>query len=236
MADGIAEMRRLTEEAIRAGAFGCTTSRTNAHKTTSDEMVPGRCAEINELTGIGPGLGAADAGTFGMNSDFEDEEAEFAWITRLGKETGRPIWFLLTDRPTDPPRWRRILAGVHAARDAGASVTAQVACRPVGVILGIATSLNPFAIRERYKPWEALPLSERLVRLRDPGVRRAIFDDRPSPALLSRFGPLVQLVAARWDRMYVMSDRPITSRGSRPAWLRLRRAKAARRTRSPMTI
>ena len=69
-------------------------------------------------------------------------------------------------------------------RDACASVTAQVACRPVGVILGIATSLNPFAIRERYKPWEALPLSERLVRLRDPGVRRAIFDDRPSPALL----------------------------------------------------
>ena len=152
---------------MRAGAFGSTTSRTNAHKTTSGEMVPGRCAEINELTGIGPGLGAADAGTFGMNSDFEDEEAEFAWITRL--ETGRPIWFLLTDRPTDRRRWRRILAGVHAARDAGASVTAQVAGCPVGVILGIATSLNPFAIRERYKPWEALPLSERLVRLRDPG-------------------------------------------------------------------
>ena len=81
------------------------------------------------------------------------------------------------------------------------------------MILGVTTSLNPFAIRERHKPWEALPLSERLVRLRDPGVRRAIFDDRPSPALLSRIGPLVQLVAARWDRMYVMSDRPITSRG-----------------------
>ena len=123
-ADDIAEMRRLTEEAVRAGAFGFTTSRTNAHKTTSGEMVPGRFAEIDELTGIGQGLGAAAAGTFGMNSDFEDEEAEFAWITRLGKETGRPIWFLLTDRPTDPPRRRRILAGVHAARDAGASVTA----------------------------------------------------------------------------------------------------------------
>ena len=208
MADGIAEMRRLTEEAIRAGAFGFTTSRTNAHKTTSGEMVPGRFAEINELTGIGPGLGAADAGTFGMNSDFEDEEAEFAWITRLGKETGRPIWFLLTDRPTDPPRWRRILAGVHAARDAGASVTAQVAGRPVGVILGFATSLNPFAIRERYKPIESLPLAQRLVRLRDPAVRRTILDDHPSPALLSRFGPLVQLVAGRWDRMYVMGDPP----------------------------
>jgi N-acyl-D-aspartate/D-glutamate deacylase len=112
----------------------------------------------------------------------------------------------LTDRPTDPPRWRRIMTTVHAARAEGVSVTAQVAGRPVGVILGVATSLNSFAIRERYKPWEALPLAERLVRLRDPAVRRAILDDRPSPALLSRFGPLVQLVAARWDRMYVMGD------------------------------
>ena len=93
-------------------------------------------------------------------------------------------------------------------RAEGVSVTAQVAGRPVGVILGVATSLNSFAIRERYKPWEALPLAERLVRLRDPAVRRAILDDRPSPALLSRFGPLVQLVAGRWDRMYVMGDPP----------------------------
>jgi N-acyl-D-aspartate/D-glutamate deacylase len=207
-AEDIAEMRRLTEEAVRAGAFGFTTSRTNAHKTTQGEMVPGRFAEIAELTGIGAGLGAARAGTFGMNSDFEDEEAEFAWITRLANETGRPVWFLLTDRPTDPQRWRRIMAGVHKARAAGASVTAQVAGRPVGVILGIATSLNPFAVRERYRPFESLPLAERLARLRDPAVRRAILDDRPSPALLSRFGPLVQFAAEKWDRMYVMGDPP----------------------------
>jgi N-acyl-D-aspartate/D-glutamate deacylase len=204
----IAEMRRLTEEAVRAGAFGFTTSRTNAHKTTQGEMVPGRFAEIDELTGIGSGLGAAGAGTFGMNSDFEDERAEFAWITRLGKATGRPVWFLLTDRPTEPQRWRRIMAGVHAARAEGASVTAQVAGRPVGVILGIATSLNPFAVRERYRPFEALPLPERLARLRDPAVRRSILDDQPSPALLSRFGPLVQLAAGQWDRMYLMGDPP----------------------------
>src|SRR5438270_8888157 len=103
-----------------------------------------------------------------------DETAEFAWITRLAKETGRPVWFLLTDRPTDPERWRRIMAGVHQARAAGASVTAQVAGRPVGVILGIATSLNPFAVRERYKSFEALPLSERFCCLRDPAARLAL--------------------------------------------------------------
>jgi N-acyl-D-amino-acid deacylase len=109
-AEDIALMRKLTEEAVRAGAFGFTTSRTNAHKTTQGEMVPGRFAEIAELTGIGSALAAAGAGAFGMNSDFEDEQAEFEWITELGVKTGRPVWFLLTDRPTDPERWRRIMA------------------------------------------------------------------------------------------------------------------------------
>ena len=206
--DDIALMRQLTREAVEAGAFGFTTSRTNAHKTTRGEMVPGRFAEIEELTGIGGGLGALGAGAFGMNSDFEDEAAEFQWITRLGLETRRPVWFLLTDRPTDPQRWRRIMAGVRHARAAGASVTAQIAGRPVGVILGIATSLNPFSIREQYRPFEALPLAGRLIRLRDPAVRRAILDDRPSPQLMGRLGPLVQLAASRWDRMYVMGDPP----------------------------
>jgi N-acyl-D-amino-acid deacylase len=207
-ADDIALMRKLTEEAVRAGAFGFTTSRTNAHKTTQGEMVPGRFAEIEELAAIGGGLGAVGAGTFGMNSDFEDEAGEFAWITKLGQRTGRPVWFLLTDRPTDPQRWRRIMKGVHQARSEGASVTAQIAGRPVGVILGIATSLNPFSIRERYKAFESLPLTNRLARLRDPAVRQAILEDGPSPALLNRLGPLIQLVATRWDRMYVMGNPP----------------------------
>ena len=73
-------------------------------------------------------------------------------------------------------------------------MTAQVAGRPVGVILGIATSLNPFAVREHYRPLEALPLPERLARLRDPVIRPRIIADRPSPALLKRYGPLVQFV------------------------------------------
>jgi N-acyl-D-amino-acid deacylase len=102
-----------------------------------DWLVPGRFAEIDELTGIGAGLGAARAGTFGMNSDFEDETAEFAWITRLAKETGRPVWFLLTDRPTDPERWRRIMAGVHQARAAGASVTVRDDTTPRGFAGGV---------------------------------------------------------------------------------------------------
>ena len=145
-----------------------------------------------------------------MNSDFEDEAAEFAMDhPARPSRPGRPVWFLLTDRPTDPAA----LAADHGRRAPGPrcavrSVTAQIAGRPVGVILGIDTSLNPFSIRERYKPLESLPLAERMARLRDPALRRAIIEDRPSAALMSRLGPLIQLVATRWDRMYVMGDPP----------------------------
>ena len=106
-----------------------------------------------------------------MNSDFEDEAREFAWMTRLSKETGRPVWFLLTDRPTDPERWRRLMRGVHQARAAGAHITAQVAGRPVGVILGHNTSMNPFTFRPAYRELDHLPAAERWARLRDPAVR-----------------------------------------------------------------
>jgi len=206
--DDIAEMSRLTEAAIRAGAFGFTTSRTYSHKTTAGELVPGHMAEEAELAGIGRALGAAGMGAFGMNSDFEDEGREFAWMTRLSKETGRPVWFLLTDRPTDPGRWRRLMQGVHGARSAGANITAQVAGRPVGVILGVATSLNPFSFRDSYRALDKLSAADRLARLRDPATRQRILTEAPSERELARMGQFIRFVATRWDRMFVMGDPP----------------------------
>jgi N-acyl-D-amino-acid deacylase len=206
--DDIDMMRRLTEEALRAGAFGFTTSRTYSHKTKTGELVPGHGAEELELTGIGRALGAVGAGAFGMNSDFADEAREFAWMTRLSKETGRPVWFLLTDRPTDPDRWRRLMRGVHQARAAGGHITAQVAGRPVGVILGHNTSMNPFTFRPAYRALDKLPAAERWARLRDPAVRAAILAEPPSEAELNRQGQFIRFVATGWDRMFVMGDPP----------------------------
>jgi N-acyl-D-amino-acid deacylase len=88
--DDIAEMRRLTIEALRAGAFGFTTSRTDLHKTPDGELMPSRNADDNELLGIGSALGVTGTGAFGMNSDFDDEEFELHWMRQLARETRRP--------------------------------------------------------------------------------------------------------------------------------------------------
>ena len=118
-ADDIAQMRQLTIEALRVGAFGFTTSRTDLHKTPDGELVPSRNADDLELLGIGSALGETGTGAFGMNSDFDDEDYELRWMRKLARETGRPVWFLLTDRFEDPQRWRRLMKAVHAARAEG---------------------------------------------------------------------------------------------------------------------
>jgi len=201
--EDIYQMRDLTAEAMAAGAFGFTTSRTNSHKTLAGEFVPGRYSEIQELTGIGACLSTFSYGAFGVNSDFDDEAGELQWMTDLAQETGRPTWFLLTDRPSEPGRWKRLLNGVHKARAAGANVTAQVACRPVGVLLGIDATLNPFTIRKAYDELRSLSGEERLLRMRDPAVREQILNGGVSRAVLGRLSPSRVRATTSWDRMFI---------------------------------
>ncbi len=227
--DDIAEMRRLTIEALNVGAFGFTTSRTDSHKTPDGELVPSRDADADELVGIGLALGAVGAGAFGMNSDFDDEAYELAWMTRVARETGRPVWFLLTDRYEDPERWRRLIKAVHRARADGLSFTAQIAGRPIGVMMGIGTALNPFTVRPSYKQIEILPLAEQRKRLRDPQMRRQILAETPSEAEVAKLAQFRQLVTTRWDKFFTMGNPP----DYEPAPEKSVAAIAAREGRSP---
>jgi N-acyl-D-amino-acid deacylase len=207
-ADDIAEMRRLTIEALRSGAFGFTTSRTDSHKTPAGDQVPSRDADDLELLGIGSALGVTGTGAFGMNSDFDDEEYELRWMRKLAKETGRPVWFLLTDRYEDPQRWRRLIKAVHEARAQGLPLTAQMAGRPIGVMMGIGTALNPFTVRPTYKKLESLPIEEQRRRLRDPEMRRKILAEKPSEAEVAKLAQFRQLITKRFDKFFVMGNPP----------------------------
>jgi N-acyl-D-aspartate/D-glutamate deacylase len=207
-AEDIEAMAGLAEEALRAGAVGFTTSRTDQHKTLAGDLVPGRYAEHEELIAIGKAMGRAGRGTFGMLSDFEDEAAEFRWLRQVAKDSGRPVWFLLTDRSYDPERWRRLMDGVRAARADKLPMFAQVAGRPVGLTLGLGTSLNPFGLREAFVEAAKLPPAEMLAKLRTPEMRRLILSQEASPRLLDVLPPLSRQIATRWDRMYPLGESP----------------------------
>ena len=143
-----------------------------------------------------------------MNSDFDDEAGELRWIADLAKQTGRPVWFLVTQNIKDPGRWRRLLDGIHKARAAGAPVTAQVACRPVGVLLGVGATLTPFSAREAYQELRGLSGEERLARMRDPGMRERILKSGDSEAAMNRLSPSRVRAITKWDRMYTFGPEP----------------------------
>jgi N-acyl-D-aspartate/D-glutamate deacylase len=170
-----------------------------------------------------------------MNSDFDDEEYELAWMTKLARETGRPVWFLLTDRYEDPARWRRLIKTVHEARANGLPLTAQIAGRPIGVMMGIGTALSPFTVRPSSREIERLSLDEQRARLRDPEVRRRILSEKPSEVEVAKLAQFRQLITTRWDKFFVWVTRRTTSRRQRKALPPSPLAKAARPTRLPMT-
>ncbi|ATE64186.1 N-acyl-D-amino-acid deacylase family protein [Rhizorhabdus dicambivorans] len=205
-AEDIAAMFRLTEEALRAGAFGFTTSRTQSHRTVKGDLVPGQNADVEELLGIGRAFGRVGRGVFGMMSDFVDETAEFAWLERLVRENGCPAWFLLTDHPSDPDRWRRLAEHMRQSRVKGLPIFAEVAGRPVGVLLAANTSINPFSMRPSYQALLDMSPDDRLTEMRKPATRARILADAVPASFRETAAPLLWEIATGWDRMYVMGE------------------------------
>src|SRR5262249_5494178 len=108
----------------------------------------------------------------------------------------------------DPERWRRLLTAVHTARADGANLTAQIAGRPIGVMLGIGTALNPFSVRPSYRELDGLSIPEQRRRLRDPELRRRILAEKPSAEEVSKLAQFRQLITTRRDKFFVMGDPP----------------------------
>ncbi len=200
-ADDIARMADLTEEAIRAGALGFTTSRTYVHRTSEGDQVPGTFAAPEELVGIARGMGRAGAGAFGMISDFEDEDADMAWMRRIVQESGRPLWYLLTRWDHEGDKWRRMLARTAAAAADGIDIRAQVSSRPIGLLMGLQCSLHPFVAYSGYREVKHLPPAELAAALREPGRRQAILDEVKQPK-----SGLMKTVIKDFHKLFPMSE------------------------------
>jgi N-acyl-D-aspartate/D-glutamate deacylase len=76
-------------------------------------------------------------------SDFTDPREELASVLGMAEASGRPLSISLTQVDTRPEGWRSLLDAISAANERGVRVTAQVAARPVGVLLGLQATINP---------------------------------------------------------------------------------------------
>ncbi|MBX3707776.1 MAG: amidohydrolase family protein [Pseudomonadales bacterium] len=185
-ADDVAAMQKLTAEAIRAGAIGFTSSRTLNHRSSKGAPTPSLKAERDELVAIARGLRDAGRGVLEFISDFEDLDAEFELLRAMVRESGRPMSISLA-QGLSPHGWRKVLGRIEAANAEGLVMRGQVAPRPIGILLGLTTTLNPFTTRPSYMEIARLPLAERVLALKDPARRARIAAEETAPGFQRLF-------------------------------------------------
>jgi N-acyl-D-aspartate/D-glutamate deacylase len=194
-------MAALTEEGVRAGALGFSTSRTLNHRTLDGKHIPTLRAEEAELTAIAHAMRAAGSGWLQIVSDFEEQDDEFGLFRRLAEVSGRPVTMTLLQSHIKPERWRGLLGQIEAANAAGLCMTGQVRSRPTSVLMGFELSQNPFMGRPSYRRIAGLGFGERMGHLRDPAFRAALIAETPLA------GGRAQRLE-RWDGMFPLGDPP----------------------------
>jgi len=202
-AEDRAAMRRLVEEGLRAGALGFSSSRTIHHRTVTDDYTPSFGAAAEELIAIAEGMAAAGSGVMQYTTDNADEEEEWSLLCTLARTSGRPLSVSMTQQPSAPDKWRRVLARIESGRAAGLKISAQVPGRSIGLLIGLQSSSHPFIDRPSYQALAHLPLAERVERMKQPDVRAGILSE---PAV-GRTNFLNAMIG-NYDRIFPMGDPP----------------------------
>ncbi|NPU12122.1 amidohydrolase family protein [Bradyrhizobium sp. 83002] len=201
-ADDNRAMAALARDAVKAGALGFSTSRTLNHRTSTGDYTPTLKAGEDELTTIAGAMHGAGRSVLQFVLDISTIHEDLPMMLRIADQTKCPISFSVTQNDRAPQRWRQTLAEINAAAARGLSVTAQIAARPVGLLLGLELSRNPLQTHPSYQAIAHLPLAERVTRMRDPQLRAAILSEQAS----ATDDPL--FFKPNYDKMYLLGDPP----------------------------
>ncbi len=179
--EDIAEMRRLTEEGIRAGALGFTTSRTQNHRTLAGELIPCYDVAPHELAGIAYALKDAGAGVMQMISDLTPERrpGEYQTMRGMMEAAGRPLSITILQQNRDPEGWRDFMKMIDEAVADGLDMRAQVAPRPIGTLFGLDLGRHGLVYHPSYKKIAEKTVEERVKIMRDPEFRRQLLSESP---------------------------------------------------------
>ncbi len=204
----IAAMKAIVREAIDAGAFGFSTSRTITHRAMDGTPVPGTWAAEDELFGIGAALKEAGRGLFELapagvaGEDLVAPKKEVEWMCRLSAAIERPITYALTQVDAAPDQWRELMEESYKAVQAGAQVFPQIMARPTGLLIGLQSN-HPFIGRPSYDEIAHLPLAERAAAMREPARRELILDEANTARHL-----YARMIGARLHQLYLLDDPP----------------------------
>jgi N-acyl-D-aspartate/D-glutamate deacylase len=196
------QMAALAGDAVRAGALGFSTSRTLNHRTSTGDFTPTLKAGEDELTAIAGAMHGVGRSVLQFVLDLSTVQDDLPMMLRVAENTKCPISFSITQNDRAPRRWRETLDTIGEATSRGLSITAQIAARPVGLMLGLELSRNPFQTHPSYKAIAHLPLKERVARLRQAETRAAILAENASDT----DDPL--FFRPNYDKMYLLGNPP----------------------------
>jgi N-acyl-D-amino-acid deacylase len=203
-AEDLAKMRALAKEAIEIGALGFASSRLTIHKTESGSPIPSYDAAREEIEEIARGVVDAGGGLLQFVPDIPagGYQPVLQTVFDVAEDVGLPVTFTLVVANAGDPTWPDAINMIEKANAAGGDVTAQLLPRPIGLIIGLQLTANPFVLYPSYREIAHLPLAERVAEMRKPEVRARILADKPG------HGHPILYVAQMWDWIFPLDDNP----------------------------
>lgn len=200
----LAAMRALAKEAIEAGALGFASSRLTIHKTESGSPIPSYDAAREEIEEIARGVVDGGGGLLQFVPDIPagGYQPVLQMVFDVAEDVGLPVTFTLVVANVGDPTWPDAITMIEKANGAGGDITAQLLPRPIGLIIGLQLSANPFVLYPSYREIMHLPLAERVAEMRKPDVRARILADKPG------VGHPILYVAQAWDWIFPLGDNP----------------------------
>ena len=204
-------MAQHVGEGLHAGAMGFSTSRTENHRTKAGAPLGTLRAEAAELLAVAAVMRDRAKGVVQLISDcYQTDDDDFAQqeldlIANIARTSGRPLSFTVLQAHNVPARFRELLSHIRNLRAEGLNVKGQMAPRPVGMLLGLEASVNPFSRCPSYAEVAGLPLAERVAALRQPERRERILAEHAGLMAAAREAG-VMTVINRFESMYLLAD------------------------------
>ena len=124
-------------------------------------------------------------------------------VFEAAQDAGLPVTFSLATGNSGDPIWPDAITMIEKFNAAGGAITAQMFPRPIGLVIGLELTGNPFVLYPSYQEIAHLPLAERVAEMRKPEVRERILADKPG----TDGHPLLYLAQA-WDWIFPLGDDP----------------------------
>jgi len=198
----IEQMSQIVKEAIEAGAFGFSTSRTEKHKDSSGALTPSITAHKNELVSIAKSLGEIKSGVLQGISDFYDFETEFDIFKEMSESSGRPISITVEQMDQRPDWWHQLLDGIEEAQADGINMYGQVPPRATGINMGLTVTLNPFTFYPSFYELSQKSLEEKVATMKDPAFKEKLLSEEP----VSIGNPLVDEITQSFNKMFKLGE------------------------------